>query len=63
MLKNVFPLQIEGPFVLQVMKIRNVTAPKENEESQTAPPMLRVSLTDGHTSCNALDMDKIPKLG
>ena len=44
------------------MKVRNVTAPKDHEESQAAPAMLRVSLTDGHTSCNALEMDKVTRL-
>ena len=55
--------QIEGPYVVQIVKVRNVTAPKENEESHFAPPMLRISITDGHTTCNALDMDKLPRLG
>ena len=54
--------QVDGPFVLQVVKIRNVTAPKDNEESQVAPPMLKVTLTDGHSNCNGLEMDKVNKL-
>ena len=53
---------MDGPFVMQIQKIRNVTAPKENEESQAAPQMLKLTLTDGHLNCIALQMDNINKL-
>ena len=45
--------------VLQVTKIRNVSAPKINEESKTAPRMLKISLTDGKTTVHAVEMAKI----
>lgn len=45
--------------VLQVLKIRNVSAPKANEESKTAPRMLQIELTDGQTLCNGLEIDHI----
>ncbi|ELU08898.1 hypothetical protein CAPTEDRAFT_225700 [Capitella teleta] len=53
---------VDGPFVLQITKIRNVSAPKDNEESQGAPKLLRLMLTDGHLTCSALQMDNIPEL-
>ena len=58
-----FLLQVDGPFVLQIAKIRNVSAPKDNEESQAAPPLFKVTLTDGHNSCIGIENEKIPNLG
>ena len=40
-------------------KIRNVSAPKINEESKTAPRMLKISLTDGKTTVHGVEMSKI----
>jgi len=48
--------------VVQIQKIRNVSAPKANEESRTAPRMLKLTLTDGHTSCQAVELESIPAL-
>lgn len=45
--------------VVQVMGVRNVSAPKAKEESKTAPRMLQLDLTDGHNVCLALEMEKI----
>lgn len=42
--------------------MRNVSAPKDHEDSQAAPQLLRVSLTDGHLNCFALQMESIPDL-
>lgn len=53
---------LEGPCVLQIQKVRNVAAPKDNEESQAAPRMLRVQMTDGHTSCTAVEFSYISKI-
>ncbi len=47
---------------MQVTKIRNVSAPKINEESKTAPRMLKISLTDGKTTVHAVEMSKIDGL-
>ena len=55
-------IQVDGPFVVQIQKVRNVTAPKDNEESQAAPQMLKITLTDGHSNCSALEMEKISRL-
>merc|ERR1712126_202263 len=38
---------INGPLVLQVQKIRNVSAPLANQDSSGAPRMLKFNLTDG----------------
>ncbi|XP_043204746.1 tudor domain-containing protein 3-like isoform X2 [Amphibalanus amphitrite] len=43
--------------VLQVQKVRNVSAPKTNEESQAAPRLLRVTLSDGASTVTALETD------
>ncbi|KAM4859982.1 tudor domain-containing protein 3 isoform 2-T2 [Thomomys bottae] len=54
--------KLEGPCVLQIQKIRNVAAPKDHEESQAAPRMLRLQMTDGHTSCTAVEFSYMPKI-
>ncbi|XP_072516912.1 tudor domain-containing protein 3 [Salminus brasiliensis] len=54
--------KLEGPCVLQVQRIRNVAAPKENEESQTAPRMLRLQMTDGQTMCTGLEFKHLSKI-
>ncbi|RLW08243.1 hypothetical protein DV515_00003287 [Chloebia gouldiae] len=54
--------KLEGPCVLQIQKIRNVAAPKDNEESQAAPRMLRLQMTDGHTNCTAIEYSSMSKI-
>ncbi|XP_006776821.2 PREDICTED: tudor domain-containing protein 3 [Myotis davidii] len=54
--------KLEGPCVLQIQKIRNVAAPKDNEESQAAPRMLRLQMTDGHISCTAVEYSYMSKI-
>ncbi|XP_067419308.1 tudor domain-containing protein 3 isoform X1 [Emydura macquarii macquarii] len=54
--------KLEGPCILQIQKIRNVAAPKDNEESQAAPRMLRLQMTDGHTSCTAIEYNYMSKI-
>ncbi|XP_044749317.1 tudor domain-containing protein 3 [Coccinella septempunctata] len=46
--------------VLQIQKIRNVAAPKANEESNAAPRMLKLTLTDGETFVQAIETSNIP---
>ena len=48
--------------VLQIQKIRNISAPKANEDSGAAPPLLRLQLTDGHTTVMALVLNSIGKI-
>ncbi|XP_058647673.1 tudor domain-containing protein 3 isoform X2 [Onychostoma macrolepis] len=55
-------LNLEGPCVLQVQKIRNVSASKDHEESQASPRMLRLQMTDGHTSCIGLEFEHLSKI-
>ena len=62
-LKNQNYFQVEGPGVLQLQKIRNVSAPKDNEESQTAPRLMKLVLTDGHTNCTAVETEIIKDIG
>lgn len=47
---------------MQVQSCRNVSAPKSNEESKTAPRLLRIELTDGSQLCTALEMESIQSL-
>ncbi|XP_061485943.1 tudor domain-containing protein 3 isoform X2 [Rhineura floridana] len=54
--------KLEGPCVLQIQKVRNIAAPKDNEESQVAPRMLRLQMTDGHTSCTAIEYNYMSKI-
>ncbi|XP_022788842.1 tudor domain-containing protein 3-like isoform X2 [Stylophora pistillata] len=51
---------VNGPMVLQVQKLRNVSAPKSNEESNHSPRFLKVQLTDGHLTCYGLEIASIP---
>ena len=44
---------------MQVSKIRNTSAPKVNEESGTAPRMLKISLTDGKTTVHGIEMSRL----
>lgn len=48
--------------VLQILKLKNVSASKAKPNSQTAPRMLKLSLTDGHTNCQAVEIKQIPAL-
>lgn len=49
---------IAGPVVVQIQKIRNVSAPKSNPESDNCPRLLRVHLTDGTSYCSAIQWGK-----
>lgn len=42
--------------------MRNVSAPKDHEESQGAPRMLRLQMTDGHTTCVGLEFKHLSKI-
>lgn len=50
---------LAGELVLMVTKVRNVAAPKVKEESGAAPRMLKISLTDGTTTCHAVEMSDL----
>uniref|UniRef100_T1IY32 Tudor domain-containing protein 3 n=1 Tax=Strigamia maritima TaxID=126957 RepID=T1IY32_STRMM len=53
---------ITGNCILQIQKIRNVAAPKANEESNVAPRLLKLQLTDGHVNCSALELERLNRL-
>ncbi|CAG9090917.1 unnamed protein product [Plutella xylostella] len=55
-------LKLENPIIVQIQKIRNVSAPKANEESTSAPRMLRLTLNDGKTSCTGLEISPISSI-
>ncbi|XP_058116460.1 trithorax group protein osa [Anopheles ziemanni] len=52
----------EGTGVVQLVKLRNLGAPKVNEESKTAPRLLKLTITDGQTQYVALEHEPIPAL-
>ncbi|KFB51286.1 hypothetical protein ZHAS_00019336 [Anopheles sinensis] len=52
----------EGTGVVQLIKLRNLGAPKVNEESKTAPRLLKLTITDGQTQYVALEHEPIPAL-
>lgn len=51
--------QKTSKFVLQIQKIRNISAPKANEDSQAAPRMLKLILTDGDSHVQAVELNAI----
>lgn len=59
---NKILFQVNGNVVVQVQKVRNISAPKANEDSQAAPRMLKIVLTDGHTLCHAVEVENINTL-
>ncbi|KAG7206898.1 hypothetical protein KM043_000795 [Ampulex compressa] len=52
----------QGNIVLQIQKLRNVAAPKSNEESRAAPRMLKLSLTDGKNNYQAVEAEHISSI-
>lgn len=48
--------------VLQIQKIRNISAPKANEKSQAAPRMLKLILTDGDASIQGIEVNPLPAI-
>ncbi|XP_061926288.1 tudor domain-containing protein 3 isoform X1 [Entelurus aequoreus] len=53
--------KLEGPCVLQLQKMRNISAPKDSV-SQGGPRMLRLQMTDGHTTCVGLEFKQLTKI-
>ncbi|KAG8248858.1 tudor domain-containing protein 3 [Homalodisca vitripennis] len=53
---------VPGNVIVQVQKVRNISAPKANEDSQAAPRMLKIVLTDGHTVCHAIEVETVSVL-
>lgn len=43
--------------ILQILKLRNISAPKANEQSKTAPKLLKLQLTDGQNTYSAIEME------
>ncbi|XP_022914575.2 tudor domain-containing protein 3-like [Onthophagus taurus] len=48
--------------ILQIQKIKNISAAKSNQDSQVAPRMLKLILTDGQKYCEAIEINSIPSL-
>lgn len=54
--------QLSTPLVLQIKKIELISAPTYNQESEVAPRMLKLTLTDGKFSCFAIEFESLPKI-
>ena len=51
-------LQLSGPVIVQVQRLRNVGVPSTKQHSDAVSKrLLRLQLTDGHTHCNAIEID------
>lgn len=48
--------------VLQVSRVRNVAAPKIKEDAASVPKLHKISLTDGHGICHAIEKRRIESL-
>jgi hypothetical protein len=55
-------VKLKGPVVLQIQKVKNVSAPKASPDSGHSPRLLRLQLTDGHRTFSALEVSPIPQL-
>ncbi|XP_055384233.1 tudor domain-containing protein 3 [Condylostylus longicornis] len=53
---------ISGRIVLQISKIRNIAAPKADEENNYAPRLFQLELTDGVNQVQALEIEYISAL-
>ncbi|XP_066245062.1 tudor domain-containing protein 3-like [Euwallacea similis] len=51
-----------GKIVLQIQKIKNISAPKAKENSQVAPRMLKLTLTDGESYAQAIEIIPISNI-
>lgn len=51
--------QIQCPVVLQVKKVDLVSAPQNNIESQAAPRMIKLTLTDGKSVCYTIEFIRV----
>lgn len=53
---------LPGKIVLQIAKVSNLSAPKANQESKTAPRLLQIEFTDGKSSMQALELEPVPNI-
>ncbi|XP_014214829.1 tudor domain-containing protein 3 [Copidosoma floridanum] len=53
---------LQSDLVVQIQKLRNISAPKYNEESRGAPRMLKFSLTDGKNNYQAIEIEHISNI-
>jgi hypothetical protein len=54
--------QISTPIVLQIKAVEIISAPKQNVDSEAAPRMLKVALSDGKTICYGIEFEHISKI-
>ncbi|XP_059622315.1 tudor domain-containing protein 3 [Phlebotomus argentipes] len=67
---NILPAELKGSkydlpaggVVVQVTKVRNVAAPRANEESKTAPRLLRIHFSDGQGIVPGIEYESLPQL-
>lgn len=47
---------------MQIKTVEIISAPKQNVDSEAAPRMLKVALSDGKTICHGIEFEHISKL-
>lgn len=47
---------------MQIQKIRNISAPKDNPESKTAPRLFKFQVTDGQSLYSAIEAETIQSI-
>lgn len=55
-------LSFGGGLVFQVTNVRNISAPKANQEAKTSPRLMLIDLSDGKTYYPCLEFDPLPTL-
>lgn len=48
--------------VVQIVKTRNIAAPKSNQDSKFAPRLLKIQFTDGQSQYSGIEIEHIPGL-
>ncbi|KAK8826151.1 hypothetical protein WA538_001297, partial [Blastocystis sp. DL] len=53
---------IQSPIVLEIRGITNIANPKDSQFEDSSNRMLKLELTDGVTSCYAIEFARVPSL-
>lgn len=51
---------LDGLVLLQISNVRNLSAPAGKQMADNGPRMLSISLTDGFSKIQAIEMDPLP---
>lgn len=59
---NTCDASLQGPAVVQVSSVANITQPAKRQNEDNKPRLLRIKVTDGHVSATAIEYESIPAL-